>query len=179
MPEKAATAGVYYADISISPSKERYEGFVEGLEENGISFNKRMHYAGTFSVETGQIGSMTLLQRNPEIDCIVCGNDLMAIGAVSVCEKLGEKIPEDIKIMELLTGKYKKGQPYPEGSRATHQADKQINNLLTDENLAIVDELSKVADDLGTNVAILSLAWILKHPEISCVIAGAKQAVAA
>ena len=84
------------ADISISPSKERYEGFVEGLEENGISFNKRMHYAGTFSVETGQIGAMTLLQRNPEIDCIVCGNDLMAIGAVSVCEKLGKKIPEDI-----------------------------------------------------------------------------------
>lgn len=59
------------ADISISPGKERYEGFVEGLEENGISFNKRMHYAGTFSVETGQIGAMTLLQRNPEIDCIV------------------------------------------------------------------------------------------------------------
>ena len=87
------------ADLSISPSKERYEGFVEGLEENGISFNKRMHYAGTFSVETGQIGAMTLLQRNPEIDCIVCGNDLMAIGAVSVCEKLGKKIPEDIKIM--------------------------------------------------------------------------------
>ena len=90
-------------------------------------------------------------------------------------KNLGKKIPEDIKIMELLTGKYKKGQPYPEGSRATHQADKQINNLLTDENLAIVDELSKVADNLGINVAILSLAWILKHPEISCVIAGASK----
>ena len=49
------------------------------------------------------------------------------------------------------------------------------DHLLTDENLAIVDELSKVADDLGTNVAILSLAWILKHPEISCVIAGASK----
>ena len=49
------------ADISISPSKERYEGFVEGLEENGISFNKRMHYAGTFSVENGNLvsGSLT------------------------------------------------------------------------------------------------------------------------
>lgn len=73
----------------------------------------------------------------------------------------------------LLTGKYKKGQPYPEGSRATHQADKQINNLLTDDNLAIVDELTKVANDLGTNVSILSMAWILQHSEISCVIAGA------
>ena len=164
------------ADISISPSKERYEGFVEGLEENGISFNKRMHYAGTFSVETGQIGAMTLLQRNPEIDCIVCGNDLMAIGAVSVCEKLGKKIPEALRSWKLLTGKYKKRDSHiRKGSRATHQADKQINNLLTDENLAIVDELSKVADDLGTNVAILSLAWILKHPEISCVIAGASK----
>ena len=38
-----------------------------------------------------------------------------------------------------------------------------------------MDELSKVADDLGTNVAILSLAWILKHPEISCVIAEASK----
>ena len=163
------------ADISISPSKERYEGFVEGLEENGISFNKRMHYAGTFSVETGQIGAMTLLQRNPEIDCIVCGNDLMAIGAVSVCEKLGKKIPEDIKIMELLTGKYKKGQPYPEGSRATHQADKQVNNLLTDENLDKVEKMSKIAEELGTNMSVLALAWILRKQVISSVITGASK----
>ena len=95
---------------------------------------------------------------------------------MGTCRKYGIGITSFSPLSQgLLTGKYKKGQPYPEGSRATHQADKQINNLLTDENLAIVDELSKVADDLGTNVAILSLAWILKHPEISCVIAGASK----
>ena len=87
------------ADISMSPSRERYDGFIDGLKEVGIDFDKKLHYPGTFSVETGQIGAMTLLQRNPEIDCIVCGNDLMAIGAVSICQKLGKKIPEDIKIM--------------------------------------------------------------------------------
>ncbi len=87
---------------------------------------------------------------------------------MGTCRKYGIGITSFSPLSQgLLTGKYKKGQPYPEGSRATHQADKQINNLLTDENLAIVDELSKVADDLGTNVAILSLAWILKHPEIA------------
>lgn len=95
---------------------------------------------------------------------------------MGTCRKYGIGITSFSPLAQgLLTGKYKKGQPYPEGSRATHQADKQINNLLTDENLTIVDELSKVADDLGTNVAILSLAWILKHPEISCVIAGASK----
>ncbi|PLS31008.1 voltage-gated potassium channel [Bifidobacterium margollesii] len=75
----------------------------------------------------------------------------------------------------LLTGKYRKGQSLPAGSRATWQADHQINDLLTDENLNMVERLSKVADELGTNLAILSLAWILQHPEISCVIAGASK----
>lgn len=93
---------------------------------------------------------------------------------MGTCRKYGIGITSFSPLAQgLLTGKYRKGQPYPEGSRATHQVDKQINALLTDENFAIVDELSKVADDLGTNVAVLSIAWILQHPEISCVIAGA------
>lgn len=75
----------------------------------------------------------------------------------------------------LLTGKYRKGQPLPAGSRATWQSDHQINDLLTDENLDKVERLSKVADELGTNLAILAMAWILQHPEISCVIAGASK----
>ncbi len=87
------------ADISVSPSRERYDGFLAGLKEMGVDFDKKLHYAGNFSVETGQVGAMMLLQKEPEIDCIVCGNDLIAIGAVSVCEKFGKKIPEDIKIM--------------------------------------------------------------------------------
>ena len=95
---------------------------------------------------------------------------------MGTCRKYGIGITSFSPLAQgLLTGKYKKGQPYPKGSRATHQADRQINDLLTDENLAIVDELTKVADDLGTNVAILSMAWILQHPEISCVIAGASK----
>ena len=37
----------------------------------------------------------------------------------------------------------------------------------------MVERLSGVADELGTNLPVLSMAWILQHPEISCVIAGA------
>lgn len=93
---------------------------------------------------------------------------------MDTCRKYGIGITSFSPLSQgLLTGKYKKGQPYPEGSRATHQADRQINDLLTDENLAIVDALSEVAGELGTNLAILSIAWILQHPEISSVIAGA------
>ncbi|MBP3339678.1 MAG: aldo/keto reductase family protein [Lachnospiraceae bacterium] len=96
---------------------------------------------------------------------------------MDVCEKYGMGItPFSPLAQGLLTGKYKKGQPYPEGSRATHQADKQINNLLTDENLDKVEKLEKIASDLGTNMSVLALAWILRKDIISSVITGASNA---
>lgn len=73
----------------------------------------------------------------------------------------------------LLTGKYRKDEPLPEGSRATHQADKQINNLLTDENLRIVEALRKVADGLGIPMSVMALAWDLRDRVVASVICGA------
>ena len=37
------------------------------------------------------------------------------------------------------------------------------------------ERLRGVADELVTNLPVLSMAWILQHPEISCVIAGASK----
>ena len=93
---------------------------------------------------------------------------------VDVCREHGIGItPFSPLAQGLLTGKYKKGEPYPAGSRATHQADRQINNLLTDENLDKVEKLGAVAKNLGTNMSVLALSWLLIRPCISSVITGA------
>ena len=95
---------------------------------------------------------------------------------IAICAENGAGIvPFSPLAQGLLTGKYRKGQPLPAGSRATHQADRQINNLLTDENLTKVDELAKVADGLGVSLSVLALAWILRLPQISSVITGASK----
>lgn len=95
---------------------------------------------------------------------------------IAICAENGAGIvPFSPLAQGLLTGKYRKGQPLPAGSRATHQADRQINNLLTDENLTKVDELANVADGLGVSLSVLALAWILRLPQISSVITGASQ----
>lgn len=95
---------------------------------------------------------------------------------MDVCEEYGIGItPFSPLAQGLLTGKYQKGQPYPEGSRATHQADKQVNNLLTDDNLEKVEKLSKIAQELGTTMPILALAWILRKTIVSSVITGASK----
>ncbi|WP_150275258.1 aldo/keto reductase family protein [Paenibacillus tepidiphilus] len=93
---------------------------------------------------------------------------------VEVCEEHGIGIvPFSPLAQGLLTGKYRKGEPLPEGSRATHQADKQINALLTDENLDKVHELQLIADELGVSLSVLALSWILRRSIISSVITGA------
>ncbi len=96
---------------------------------------------------------------------------------LDVCEKYGIGVtPFSPLAQGLLTGKYKKGQALPEGSRATHQADKQINRLLTEEHLDQVEKLSQVAKELGISLSVLSLAWILRKGMVCSVITGASGA---
>ena len=93
---------------------------------------------------------------------------------MDICEKNGIGIVAFSPLSQgLLTGKYRKNMPIPEGSRATHQADKQINKLLTEENLDKVEELVKIADELGITMAQLALAWALRKPCMSSLIIGA------
>lgn len=91
--------GYITADITQSPAKERYEGLLDGLKECNVEFDSKLLYTGAFEVETGNIGAMALLKQAENLDCILCGNDLIAIGAMNTCQKSGKRIPQDIKIM--------------------------------------------------------------------------------
>ncbi len=96
---------------------------------------------------------------------------------MGICEKYGVGItPFSPLAQGLLTGKYRKGQPLPEGSRATWQADKQINNLLTEDNLDKVEKLLALAEELNVPLSVLALAWILRKQQVTSVITGASRA---
>ncbi|TCS81287.1 aldo/keto reductase family protein [Tepidibacillus fermentans] len=77
----------------------------------------------------------------------------------------------------VLTGKYKKGAPVPAASRAA--ADKETSQFvyryLTDENLDKVEQLEKVAKDLGITLAQLALAWVLRLKNVSSALIGASR----
>lgn len=75
----------------------------------------------------------------------------------------------------LLSGKYKLGGEIPKDSRAQYQEDRQINKMLTEENLKKVARLNQVAEKLGITMSQLALAWILRKEEISTVIMGASK----
>lgn len=95
---------------------------------------------------------------------------------MGICEENGIGIVSFSPLAQgLLSGKYRKGRPIPEGSRATFQADRQINNLLTEENLDKVEQLAALAEKKGCTLAQLALAWLLGHRAVSSVIMGASR----
>ena len=95
---------------------------------------------------------------------------------MGICEKNGVGIVSLSRLAQgVLTGKYRKGQPLREGSRGSWEADIQINNLLTEDNLDKVERLLKVADALGVPLSVLALAWILRKKQVTSVITGASK----
>jgi voltage-dependent potassium channel beta subunit len=77
----------------------------------------------------------------------------------------------------LLTGKYNDG--IPEDSRMNLEGYEWLRRMLESEGgqkrLQAVKELVPIAEELGTNMARLAIAWCLKNPNVSTVILGASK----
>jgi aryl-alcohol dehydrogenase-like predicted oxidoreductase len=77
----------------------------------------------------------------------------------------------------LLTGKYNDG--IPEDSRVNLEGYGWLRERLESEEgqemIRKVRVLTGIADELGTNMARLALAWCLKNPNVSTVITGASR----
>jgi aryl-alcohol dehydrogenase-like predicted oxidoreductase len=79
----------------------------------------------------------------------------------------------------ILTGKYKPGQPHPEGSRATDEAGGGANfikDLLTDDTLTKVQNLVPLAEAEGLTMAQLAVAWVLHNDNVATAITGGSRA---
>lgn len=72
-----------------------------------------------------------------------------------------------------LTGKIRRDQPLPEGSRL--HATAQFAPPVPDERLfAVVDALHEVAEDTGRTVPQVAINWLLQRPTVASVLIGAR-----
>jgi aryl-alcohol dehydrogenase-like predicted oxidoreductase len=73
----------------------------------------------------------------------------------------------------LLTGKYRRGKPLPQGSRGK---DAWGPKVFTDRNLEIVERLIQYAESKGHTILDLAFSWLASAPAVASVIAGATSA---
>jgi aryl-alcohol dehydrogenase-like predicted oxidoreductase len=70
----------------------------------------------------------------------------------------------------MLTGKYRPGQPAPEGTRL---AGPMGGRILTDRNFETVQKLESIAEQGGHTLLELAMSWLAQQPQVASVIAGA------
>ncbi len=73
-----------------------------------------------------------------------------------------------------LTGKYRRGQPLPAGSRLADETSERNwpRRFFNERAYALLDGLEAIAAGKGCTVAQVAIAWILKQPAISSVLMG-------
>lgn len=107
----------------------------------------------------------SLLHRQPELEVI------------PECERSGLAfIPYYPLASGLLTGKYRRGEPPPRGSRLAGATMGQAGGPLSDDRISTVEALATFASRKGHGVLELAIAWLLARPTVASVIAGATSA---
>jgi 1-deoxyxylulose-5-phosphate synthase len=73
-----------------------------------------------------------------------------------------------------LTGKYRAGQPFPAGSRMTLRPE-PYQRLLNETIFGGLEALRAYADERGTDMAALALAWVIEHQLVTAPIVGPRR----
>ena len=77
--------------------KQRRDWFSSALARHGLTFQAEAH--GDYSYDSG-FKEASLLLRRSKVDALVCGNDVMAIGARDAAVRLlGRQVPSDLAIV--------------------------------------------------------------------------------
>ncbi|MDB4912160.1 MAG: Oxidoreductase [Gemmatimonadetes bacterium] len=118
--------------------------------------SRRGHLARFVSVQN----HYNMLKRDDEADVI------------PECERLGiAYLPYFPLESGLLTGKYRRGEKAPEGTRIAEGG--WLASKFTDENLATIERLIAFAESRKHTLLELAMSWLLRLPVVASVIAGA------
>jgi aryl-alcohol dehydrogenase-like predicted oxidoreductase len=105
----------------------------------------------------------SLLYRAPETD-----------GVLATCRELNIAfLPYYPLANGLLTGKVRPGEPLPEGTRLSLMPPERAAHWTGDAIMEQVGRLLEVSEAFQTPLLSAAFSWLLSHPEVASVIAGA------
>ena len=81
-----------------SVSRNRVKGFREGAASGKARIVNSEGIWGALTRESGARRASELFRAHPHVDSILCGNDLIALGVLDVCEELGKTVPNDVAV---------------------------------------------------------------------------------
>jgi len=140
----------------------------------------KIRYVGNSNFAGWQIAEADAVAKSEHLNRFVCAQNNYSLlerriehEVLPACEHFGlGMLPFFPLASGLLTGKYKRGEAAPEGTRmAAWGARAQA--ALSEQNFDKVEKLEAYANERGHSMLELAFAWLLGHGAVSSVIAGA------
>lgn len=79
-------------------ARERQEGVRAALEERGLALAPHRLVEESYTLAGGRSGLREILANGPAPTALVCGNDVLAIGALAECHDRGIAVPAQLSI---------------------------------------------------------------------------------
>jgi LacI family transcriptional regulator len=91
--------GAIFGPLNASTAAHREHALRDALAVGSVTISSTLSFRGPFDVATGQAGTRQLLDRDDPPTVIVCGNDVVAFGALNAARELGVEVPGDLSIV--------------------------------------------------------------------------------
>lgn len=76
----------------------RIEGIKDAMQQSGLSPDNLATIETSYEIESGAEAFRQLMEQDTRPTAILCGNDVLAVGAVRQAEDMGLHVPDDISI---------------------------------------------------------------------------------
>lgn len=91
--------GVIRGPANTSTSRDRHAGFLDVLRERGVELDEWLVREGPYSHQAGYQNARELLRLPERPTALVCGNDVIAFGALDAARSLGLDVPGDVSVI--------------------------------------------------------------------------------
>lgn len=79
-------------------AQQRYEGLLNAMTAHGLDPQELRIIETTYSISNGAAALENLMQADQTPTAIICGNDVLAAGALVQARKMGLTVPDDLSI---------------------------------------------------------------------------------
>jgi len=160
----------YHTPDHVTPFEETF-GALDELVHEG-----KVRYVGHSNLDASQVGEGDALARGRGWARPVSAQNQYSLlrrdaekELLPVCERLGIGVLPYFPLASgLLTGKYERNAPRPEGTRLSGR-----DEVFTDETFDRLERLEQFAEKRGVTILHVAIGGLLAQPAVSSVIAGA------
>jgi aryl-alcohol dehydrogenase-like predicted oxidoreductase len=160
----------YHFFDGVTPFEETF-GTLDELVRGG-----KVRFVGTSNLEPRQVEEVDAICRSRGLAGPVSAQNEYSLlkrdveeELLPTCERLGIGVLPYFPLASgLLTGKYKRGEPIPEGTRLSGRSE-----AFTDEKFDRIEALERYAEERGLTLLDVAIAGLAAQPAIASVIAGA------